>query len=133
MESLAIKATEFVPEILLDHINKTFYVKGNSRPEDVRDIYFPVVEWLNNYRIFIKSVAGHYSKDNPLIFQFDMGYFNSSSAKFLYDIIEALKQIQEDGTHLEIAWIWDEEDEDMREAGEDLEYLAEMDFVFITK
>ena len=134
MERLEIKKTNFTPEIILDHKNKTFTINGNSRPEDVRDIYFPIVEWLNDYRLFLKENGkGYYTEDDPLVFQFDMEYFNSSSAKFLYDIVYALKQIKEDGVSLGIAWMWDEEDLDMKEAGEDLAYLAEIDFAYITK
>lgn len=134
MERLLINKTVFSPEIILDHTNKNFRISGNSRPEDVREIYSPVVEWLHDYRLLLKNgKANHYSDDDPLIFQFDLEYFNSSSAKFLYDIVDALKQIKEDGVSLDIAWLWDEEDTDMKEAGEDLSYLAEIDFAFITK
>lgn len=133
MERLLIKKTDFNPEILLDHENRTFSVIGNSRPEDVRVIYSPVIEWLHNYRLFIKNIAAYYSEDEPLVFQFNMDYFNSSSAKFLYDIVDALKQIKEDGTNVEIAWVFDEEDIDMKEAGEDLSYLAEFDFAYISR
>lgn len=134
MERLVLNKDTFSPEIILDHENKTFSIKGNSRPEDVRDIYFPVVKWLHDYRLFLKNnAANQFTEDEPLIFQFDLEYFNSSSAKFLFDIVEALKQISEDGVNLEVAWMWDEEDTDMKEAGEDLSYLAELDFAYITK
>ncbi len=134
MERLEFNKDTFSPEIILDHDNKVFSIKGNSRPEDVREIYFPVVKWLHDYRLFLKNnAANHFTEDDPLIFQFDLEYFNSSSAKFLFDIVEALKQISEDGVNLEVAWMWDEEDTDMKEAGEDLSYLAEIDFAYITK
>jgi hypothetical protein len=134
MDSLIIKSTPFSPEIILDHDNKTFGIKGNSRPEDVRDIYFPVVEWIHDYRVLLKNIDNqYYSEDDPLIFEFDLEYFNSSSAKFLYDIVEGLKQIKEDGVSVGIAWLYDNEDTDMKEAGEDLSYLAEFDFAFIAR
>ena len=133
MERLLIEKTDFSPEILLDHENRTFSIIGNSIPEDVRDIFTPVIEWLNNYRLFIKNVAGYYTEDKPLVFQFNMYYFNSSSAKYIYDIVDALKQIKEDGTNVGIAWVFDEEDTDMKEAGEDMSSLAEIDFEYIGK
>ncbi len=134
MNSLIIESTNFSPEIILDHDNKVFSAKGNSRPEDVREIYFPVVSWLHDYRILLKNDASdYYSEEDPLIFEFDLEYFNSSSAKFLYDIIEALRQIKEDGVNVGVAWLYDKEDTDMKEAGEDLSYLAEFDFAYITR
>jgi len=134
MEPLVIDKTEFTPEIILDHKNKNFSIKGVSRPEDVREIYFPVVQWMNKYRDFLNGEGkGYFSDDDPMIFEFDMEYFNSSSAKFLFDIVDVLREIRKIGIRLEVAWIWDEEDTDMKEAGEDLSYLVEMDFNFISR
>lgn len=134
MDPLIIKSTSFSPEIILDHDNKIFSIKGNSRPEDVREIYFPVVKWLHDYRLLLKNRAvDYYSEEDPLIFEFNLEYFNSSSAKFLYDIVEALKQIKEDDVNVGVAWLYDKEDTDMKEAGEDLSYLAEFDFAYIIR
>ena len=134
MERLVIDRTEFNPEIILDHANKTFSIKGNSRPEDVRDIYFPVVKWMDSYREFLMGKGkDYYTEEDPLVFEFDMDYFNSSTAKFLFDIVDVIRLMKENGVHVEVAWIWDEEDTDMKEAGEDLSYLVEIDFNYITK
>jgi hypothetical protein len=134
MDRLIMESTPFSPGIILDHENKVFSVKGNSRPEDVREIYFPVVKWLHDYRLLLKnSATDYYSEEDPLIFEFDLEYFNSSTAKFLYDIVEALKQIKDDGASVGVAWRYDSEDSDMKEAGEDLSYLAEFDFAYITR
>lgn len=133
MESLVINMTNVSPEIILDHKENKFHIKGSSRPEDVRELYYPIVEWMHNYRHFLHQNKKDYSKDKPLNFEFDLEYFNSSSAKFLYDIVYALKEIHEDGTPTQISWLYDHEDIDMMEAGEDLAYLAEIDFVYIKK
>lgn len=134
MERLVIDKTDYTPEIILDHESKTFSIKGNSRPEDVREMYFPVVQWMDSYREYLlKEGKDYYTEDDPMVFVFDMEYFNSSTAKFLFDIVDVLRIMKEKGIHVGVAWMWDEEDTDMKEAGEDLSYLVEMDFTYITK
>jgi len=47
MESLKIEATDKTPRIILDPYNDIFEISGNSRPENVSEFYFPVINWLN--------------------------------------------------------------------------------------
>lgn len=63
----------------------------------------------------------------------DLEYFNSSSAKFLFDIFTQLKQMNSDGVPVDIDWYYDEEDVDLREAGEDLALLCELPFKYFPK
>jgi hypothetical protein len=71
--------------------------------------------------------------DNPFTLQLDLEYFNSSTAKFLYDIIMVFKSIKEEGIPVAINWFYDPEDPDCLEAGEDLAILAKIDFKFIER
>ena len=134
MNKLHIEQTELTPEIVLDPGEKKFHIKGNSRPEDVRELYYPVIEWLAESRHLLQN-DGHsvYTEEDPLIVQFYLTYFNSSTAKFLYDIIHEIRNIKEDGVPVEVTWQYDEVDSDMLEAGEDLSYLAEFDFIYLKK
>ncbi|MCK7538576.1 MAG: DUF1987 domain-containing protein [Marinilabiliales bacterium] len=70
---------------------------------------------------------------NHLIFRLDLEYFNSSSAKFLFDIFAHLKDLSNDGVPVDIEWYYDEEDTDLREAGEDLALLCELPFKYCPK
>ncbi len=134
MNLFKLDKTETTPEILLDPGKQLFHIRGNSRPEDVRDLFYPVVEWVNDYRLFLFNNSPHdYTEEEPLILEIDLEYFNSSSAKYLFDIIVAFKQIRAYGVPLEIAWLYDKEDIDMKEAGEDMAILAEIDFAYIPR
>jgi hypothetical protein len=63
----------------------------------------------------------------------DLVYFNSSSAKFLYDIFIELKRLIPLGIPVIVEWFYDEEDIDLKEGGMDIALLAEMEFLFIPK
>ena len=69
----------------------------------------------------------------PLSFRFEFEYFNSSTAKFLFDIISSIKKLAECNIPTEIAWIYDPGDIDMKEAGEDLSILIDLKFVYVAK
>jgi len=104
MKRLYIEPTPISPEINLSPEDRLFTIIGNSSPEDVRALYYPVVEWLE---LFVgDTLEGDYkfTPGNPLRIVVDLHYFNSSSAKFLYDIFILLRKLKEQNVPLEIEW-----------------------------
>mgnify|MGYP001767196101 CR=1 FL=1 len=134
MHKLYIKKTQITPEINFDPDTNTYIIEGVSAPEDVRALYYPVIEWLN---IFIEDILeGEYNKfnqQNPFRLKIDLSYFNSSSAKFLYDILLELIKLKTNEIPFVVEWLYDEEDIDMKEAGTDISRLAEVEFEFTSK
>ena len=49
MEKFIIEPTANSPRIVLDPEKRTFEFSGESRPENVRKFYLPVLEWLEAY------------------------------------------------------------------------------------
>jgi hypothetical protein len=48
MKSFINKATDLTPEIILAPSENRFIITGKSAPEDVRGLYYPVLEWKKN-------------------------------------------------------------------------------------
>ena len=71
-----IEPTEKTPLVILDPDKNKFEIIGVSVPQDGRDFYQPVLDWLKDYN------------EHPLElteFVFNLDYFNiSSSSIFLY-------------------------------------------------
>ena len=132
MKQLYIKQTASTPEINFSPDENIFIIRGNSAPEDVRAMYYPVIEWI---KIFVDDVIeGEYknfSSENAVKLQVDLAYFNSSSAKFLYDIFSELKRLIDNNIPVLVEWFYDELDFDHKEAGMDIALLVEMEFVYI--
>ncbi len=86
------------------------YVEYHS-PEDVRAMYYPVIDWV---KLFVDDLIhfgpGQYSNQFPLTFTTELDYFNSSSAKFLYDIFMELKRLLAVGIPAVVQWIYEEGD-----------------------
>ena len=132
MEPLVIEANEKTPRIVLDPYNDNFEISGISRPENVREFYFPVINWLIEFEkeVLDKKVI-KFDKKHPLNFNLKMNYFNSSSAKFLYDVMSELVRFHKKGHIIRILWHFETEDDDMKSAGEEMSELLEVPFQFI--
>jgi hypothetical protein len=132
MENFVHQATDVSPEIYLSPGENRFIISGNSAPEDVREIYYPVLAWMKEFIAGVKE-NNTYTDKKPLVFKLDLEYFNSSSAKFLFDIFSLLKDLNNEGIPVVIEWHYDAEDSDLLEAGEDLALLCEIEFKYCPK
>jgi len=134
MERFYSAPTDLSPEIILSPEENIFKITGRSSPEDVRTLYYPVIDWLKDFiKETIKENPYQYSASKPVIVRFEFTYFNSSSAKFINDILLEIKRLNSAGINVIIEWVHDEEDIDLMEAGEDIAILTEMEFKFISK
>jgi hypothetical protein len=57
-----------------------------------------------------------------------MNYFNTASSKLLLDILIALETMYENGKDIVVHWFYDEDDEDMLEAGEEYADIVDVPF-----
>jgi hypothetical protein len=119
MEILNLEGTSDTPKIILDKNNKIFEISGRSLPEDSVEFYRPVLEWIANYA----------KAPNPTTeFCFKLEYFNTSSSKLILDVLSALEAIE----GMQIEWCYQEDDEDMEEAGKEFSELVEIPFSYKT-
>jgi len=131
MTPLNIKETIATPKIDFDIENNIFELQGCSRPEDVRDFYAPVLKWLNDFKDSVNDELRNSHKDNPVIFKFRFDYFNSSSAKFILDILVLINEAHNEGLNMRIDWYFDENDDDMKEVGEELSEVVDFPFQYV--
>jgi len=127
MEALKLEVTDNTSRVLLDPNSHELEFEGDSRPEDVQKFFQPIMDWLNEYETYVKSLG-----EVTLNTHFKLEYFNSSSAKYIMDIILKLGKIAEaSNVSLNINWHYDEMDEDMLDAGEEFEDMLDVEFNFI--
>jgi hypothetical protein len=134
MQKLFIKSTKSTPEIIFSPEENKFIIRGASSPEDVRALYYPVVDWIKIFvDDFIEGEYPGYTRESPLVFNIDLSYFNSSSAKFLFDILTELKRLIDANKPVVVQWLYDNDDPDQKEAGIDMSSLVGIGFKFIPK
>jgi hypothetical protein len=119
MEALDIQGTNDTPKVILDPENNIFEISGRSLPEDVVTFYRPVLEWLEDY----KAEPLDYTE-----FVFRYIYFNTATSKLIQDVLIKLEELYESGNNVQVMWFYEEDDEDMQDAGE--EFLENTDVPF---
>ncbi len=119
MDVIKIKGTDDTPNVILDAQNNIFEFSGRSLPEDVATFYAPVLEWIQEYA---KSPN---PKTNVV---FKLEYFNTASSKMILDLLLKFEEIYKSGKEVVIVWNYQEDDEDMLEAGEEYADIVEIPF-----
>lgn len=116
MEKLIIEPTEDTPKIVFDTTADAFELSGKSYPDNVFSFYDPVLDWLNRYSSAPLPVTK---------FIFKLDYFNTASAKIIFDILSIADAVHAKGHQVAIAWYYKNGDDDMKEAGEEYQNIIE--------
>ncbi|MFH1322058.1 MAG: DUF1987 domain-containing protein [Bacteroidota bacterium] len=123
MKSLITEATHNTPTINFDPEKGLLEIKGKSIPENSIGFYKPVLEWLEEY---LENAAPQTNVNVHL------EYFNTASSKCLLDVFKALDSIHKaNKSKMTINWLYDEDDDDMMEAGEDYDAIISVPFNMI--
>ena len=122
METLTIEGSPKTPTVKFDASLGTVEIKGRSIPENSIEFYKPLVDWLEEYSKGPASLT----KVN-----IQLEYFNTSSSKCILDVFKKLEAIYKAKNEVIINWYYEEDDEDMLEAGEDYESIIHVPFKMI--
>jgi len=130
MDSFIIAPTEDSPSVNFDTVANHFVISGASRPENSRTFYAPIINWITDYE---KELAARKENgdETPLVFVYRFDYFNSSSAKFILDILLISTSFSDQGYAIRVQWICDGRDEDMMDMGKEFSEMAELKFDYI--
>ncbi|NNM95425.1 MAG: DUF1987 domain-containing protein [Bacteroidia bacterium] len=119
MEIITIESTPKTPTIKFDSKKGRLEIKGRSIPENSVEFYKPLVESLEQYAS---------SPNSPTQVDIQLEYFNTASSKCILDVLKRLESIHRQGNQVIINWYYEEDDEDMREAGEDYQAIVNLAF-----
>lgn len=129
METLQMPGDELSPKVILNAIDSVFSIEGESRPEHPIKYFGPVFVWFNSY------VASTTNSNDTKRLKIDLEYFNSTTAKILYDIFKLLKIAsgKQQPLLFEVDWYYQEDDTDMLESGEEMHKLSGLKFNYLPK
>lgn len=122
MKKFFIEPTRVTPQVSFDPDAGILEIKGRSSPENSILFYQRIIDSLQDF-------AENGGPEFTANFLFE--YFNTSSSKCLFDLFKKLGSIEENGKGLTINWYYEEDDEDMMEAGEDYADLLDLEFNFL--
>jgi len=122
MEPLRSEGTGKTPHVDFDPTTGSLELKGRSIPENSIDFYKPLIDWVDRY--------GR-SPQPKTTLHVQLEYFNTSSSKCILDLFKKLESIRAAGSEVVVLWHYEEEDEDMLEAGEDYAGIINVPFRMI--
>jgi len=117
-----VPATALNPEVKFNATTGLLVISGRSTMENPLSFYQPLFSWLDEY---IKNPC----KQTTL--EFSIVYFNTSTSKYLYAMLNKMKQLLQNGNSITIKWHYEEGDEDIRDVGEDFSATIGIPFEFI--
>jgi hypothetical protein len=119
MQPLTITQTEATPYVCLDNLQGTIHIKGNSYDEDAFTFYTPVLQWLDQYKQYPKKET---------ILTIELKYFNTSSAKCLYEVLDRLADIRSSQAIVTVNWYYNKRDLEMKQEIQAFSQLVELPF-----
>jgi hypothetical protein len=122
MENLILEGSAKTPSVTFNAGEGKLELKGRSIPENSVEFYKPLNDWIDSYGSSPKAVT---------VVDIKLEYFNTSSSKCILDLFKKLEGINGKGTDVSINWYFEEDDEDMEEAGEDYQAIISLPFKII--
>lgn len=117
--NMIIAPTRNTPFVCLDSRSGIMTFRGKSSPGSAMLFFLPIIKKLR------AQLVEH---RNNVVINIALVYFNTSSAKCLYDILKLLSHSRKHGTNVTVNWYYEVWDEDMKETGEDYETVVGMAF-----
>ncbi|OQY02017.1 MAG: nuclear pore complex subunit [Bacteroidetes bacterium 4572_117] len=124
MENLSLQGSPKTPTVKMDTEKGVIEIKGRSIPENSIDFYRPIVEWLDGYAQSPAEITE---------VNIQLEYFNTSSSKCILDVFKKLETVYKKNGEkgVSINWFYEEDDEDMLEAGEDYQSILKIPFKMV--
>lgn len=122
MTSITIESTNETPRILFN-VDGNLSVSGISTPNNVNAFYQPLFDWIKEYKTI---------KPKSVSLELFIDYLNTSSTRIIVEMIRLIKSFEEEATEVNFIWLYDNEDEDMLEMGEEFESVTNASFIYKT-
>lgn len=122
MENLNLEGSAKTPTVKFNAGEGVLELKGRSIPENSIEFYKPLNDWIDAY--------GASPKAGTTV-DIKLEYFNTSSSKCILDLFKKLESLNGKGTEIKVNWYFEEDDEDMEEAGEDYQAIIGLPFNMI--
>jgi hypothetical protein len=121
MIELNITPTLRTAEVSFDRASGVLEFSGISIPENADAFFQPVYTWLEKIQPVHKG---------ELTVRINLTYFNTSSVRHLLIILKALIAAFRD--RIKVEWVYEADDEEIRERGEQLSDVVKFPFNYIT-
>jgi hypothetical protein len=120
LDLIFLERTTETPSIVLDPSNGAVEITGNCYPENAFEFFEPVRTWIEQYFALVAS---------NLDVRMNLNYINTSSSKFLREMMVLLNNYYSQDKSIRVEWLYDEDDEDMEDLGKTFSLEFEMPII----
>lgn len=124
MSPLSVDATKSSPRVRFDPDSGVLEIQGESYPENSQEFYAPLIAWLNQY---LSEVTG------SVVFRVGLSYMNTSSTKYMIEMLDRIENAFEQGTDVRVEWYCDPDNARALDTVEELKEDFSMPFVITTE
>ncbi len=119
--NLKIEPSQSSPLVDFSVLRVGQHIQGVSIPVDAFEFYKQIHDFLdaNESKLLPNSE-----------FHFDLKYFNTSSSKALFNLLQRIQKQIKEGKELRVVWYFSDDDDFMLESGEEFEQLLDASFEF---
>ena len=115
MDNIKEERTRVTPGLDFDAEKGLIEVEGRLIPESDKEVFEEWFQWLDEY-------AANPQPETTV--RFALAYFNTSSSRFLLEFFTKLGEVnKQDNTQIKLQWVYENDDDDMKEAGHDYEAM----------
>jgi hypothetical protein len=105
----AVRGIYIAPAIDFNASTGECTLEGESFLEETSNFYAPLLDWINDY----------IETKKPITLNIKLTYFNTSTSKWILNILHTLKYYQDKGGKVTINWFYYKDDIDMAEEIDD--------------
>lgn len=119
-ENVHLAGTPCTPSVDFYFDTHRLSLSGESYPENAAAFYRPLIDNVQDY---LSSLALHSESACPchhIEVHISLSYFNSSSTKMLFSLLNVLHLAAQEGLPIALHWYYDSEDDIAQEFGEEL-------------
>jgi hypothetical protein len=119
MEKYELEGSPKTPTVSLDADEGILLFEGRSNPENAREFYQPITDWLDEY---IQRPA------EKTDLRINLEHFNTSSSKFLMDVFRKIRFLADNEFLFNVTWMYEEDDLEMLDTAEAYEMMTGLVF-----
>lgn len=122
MDSYSIIGTPKTPTIRFDPFTGSLEIKGRSTPEDPIEFYRPLLDALSKLSV---------TSSPRCVVTIAFEYFSTSSSRCIYNVFKKLEGYSKAGGAVVVNWLYEEDDDEFLEVGEDFQAILEIPFKMV--
>lgn len=123
MQGYFIRSSRVTPSVYFNPKKELLDLRGKSSPENPLNFYGSLLLNMDKY---MQAHNGNITVN--LAFE----YFNTSSSKCIFNLLRKLDSISQLGKRVIVNWYYENDDDDMLEAGEDFSSFFGYEFNFVS-